>query len=201
MRTLLPVLAFATISLAACGDNKTSDVKVDDISATRRLEGEELVKRGNYLVTASVCNDCHSPKIMTPQGPVIDSTKMLSGHPQGSPLPPLDANAGKPGHWYYGSPDLTAWVGPWGISYTYNLTPDSTTGLGSWTEEMFIKTIRTGRHMGLDNGRPILPPMPWQMYSQMSDDDLSAIFAYLKSLPPIKNTIPAPTPPDQIGKK
>jgi hypothetical protein len=199
MRALLPALAFATFCLAACGNNQTSENKKEDTSTSKK--GEDLVKRGGYLVLVGGCNDCHSPKIMTPQGPVLDTTKLLSGHPAGSPLPPLDANAGKPGHWYYAAPDLTAWVGPWGISYTYNLTPDSTTGLGTWTADMFIKTMRTGKHMGLDNGRPILPPMPWQEIGRMADDDLKAIFAYLQTLPAVKNTIQAPTPPNQLSKR
>jgi mono/diheme cytochrome c family protein len=201
MRTLLPALAFATVCLAACGTNQTSENKKEDTSTTKKLDGEDLAKRGGYLVLVGGCNDCHSPKVMTPQGPMIDTTKVLSGHPDGSPLPPLDANAGKPGHWYYAAPDLTAWVGPWGISYTYNLTPDSTTGLGTWTADMFVKTIRTGRHMGLDNGRPILPPMPWQEMAKMTDEDLKAIFAYLQTLPPVKNKIQAPTPPNQLSKR
>jgi hypothetical protein len=57
--------------------------------------------------------------------------------------------------------DLTAFVGPWGISYTANLTPDSATGIGAWSEAAFINTIRSGKHLG--NGRDILPPMPWRL--------------------------------------
>ena len=53
----------------------------------------------------------------------------------------------------------TAWAGPWGVSFTANLTPDKETGLGDWTEEQFIATMRTGKHQG--KGRPVLPPMPY----------------------------------------
>jgi hypothetical protein len=53
--------------------------------------------------------------------------------------------------------DLTAWSGPWGVSYAINLTPDQDTGIGIWTEEMFIKAIRSGKHMGEASSRPILP--------------------------------------------
>jgi hypothetical protein len=56
----------------------------------------------------------------------------------------------------------------------------------------------SGKHMGA--GRPILPPMPWQNLSQAIDEDLRTIFAYLKSLPPVKNAVPAPIPPDELGK-
>ena len=57
----------------------------------------------------------------------------------------------------------TAWSGPWGVSFTANLTPDPETGLGRWTLRNFMDTIRSGRHMG--RGRPILPPMPWTAYA------------------------------------
>ena len=91
------------------------------------------------------------------------------------------------------SMELTAWTGPWGVSYAANLTPDPATGLGGWTEEMFMKTLRTGKHMG--TGRQILPPMPWEMNGKMKDQDLKDVFAYLKSIPPIKNLVPQPVPP------
>jgi hypothetical protein len=81
----------------------------------------------------------------------------------------------------------------WGISYAANLTPDRETGLGAWTEQNFVDTMRTGRHMG--RGRPILPPMPWQMVKNLTDQDLKAVFAYLRTLPTVKNRVPQPTPP------
>jgi hypothetical protein len=79
------------------------------------------------------------------------------------------------------------------VSYAFNLTPDQNTGLGIWTEEMFVKAIRTGRHMGVS--RPILPPMPWQMYRNLTDDDLKAVYAYLRTVEPIHNRVPDPLPP------
>ena len=87
----------------------------------------------------------------------------------------------------------TAWAGPWGVSFTANLTPDLETGLGRWTEADFVRTIRTGRHMG--RGRAVLPPMPVMVYNHFSDRDLKAIFAYLRTLPPIRNKVPDPIPP------
>ena len=93
---------------------------------------------------------------------------------------------------------LTAWAGPWGVSFAYNLTPDRQTGIGDWPEEMFIKTLRTGKFMG--SSRDILPPMPWQNLAQMTDDDLKAMFAYLKSLPPVRNKIHDPIPPMQAAR-
>jgi hypothetical protein len=76
-----------------------------------------------------------------------------------------------------------------------NLTPDTATGIGEWTEDSFIQAIRTGKHQGQPNGRALLPPMPWIVYRHASDEDLKAIWAYLRSIPPIKNEIPLPVPP------
>ena len=83
---------------------------------------------------------------------------------------------------------MTCWSGPWGISYAANLTPDDETGIGLWTDEMFISTIRNGKHMG--SGRDVKMPMPWKNFAKLSDDDLKSIFAYLKSVEPINNMVP-----------
>jgi mono/diheme cytochrome c family protein len=197
MRTLFYLPAMAILALASCNSSneQPAGTKNDDIEQTRKLEGEALVKRGNYIVTAAACNDCHSPKIMTPQGPIVDSSKMLSGYPATSQLPLVDASAYKPGNWMGMAPDATAFVGPWGISYAANLTSDSTTGIGAWTKEVFIQTLRTGKHLGLPNGRPIMPPMPWNYINQYTDEDLGAIYAYLQSLPAVTNRVPEYTPP------
>ena len=180
--------------------NETSADNKAPIAEKHELGQSELISRGKYIVSTSGCNDCHSPKIMTPKGPMIDSTKMLSGHPQGSPLPPIDKNALKPGGWVLMMPDLTAAVGPWGITYSANLTPDSTTGIGAWTETDFIAAMKTGKHLGHENGRPIMPPMPWENLAHMEDQDLKAVFAYLKALPPINNRVPTNLSPDDAAK-
>lgn len=147
-------------------------------------------ERGAYLVNAMGCHDCHTPFVLGPNGPEPDMTRMLSGHPADvtmGPVPALDPAAG----WVWGGGGTnTAFYGPWGISYTMNLTPEENTGLGIWTEDMFLRAIREGKHMG--TSRPILPPMPWPMYRNMTDDDLKAIFAYLRSIPPIVNRVPEP---------
>jgi hypothetical protein len=155
------------------------------------------VERGKYLVTLMVCNDCHTPLKMGPKGPEPDMSRMLSGHPEGMVMPPSPKLApDAPWNWT-GSATLTAFAGPWGISYAANLTPDPNTGLGIWSEEMFIKALRTGKHMG--QSRDILPPMPWQWFAQATDQDLKAIYAYLRTIPPVKNRVPdavlAPPPP------
>jgi hypothetical protein len=125
--------------------------------------------------------------------PVPDMSRMLSGHPEGAPDPASDLA----GHDLAAiGPTFTSFRLPFGVVYTANLTPDAATGLGAWTKEMFVRAVRTGRHMG-GNGRPILPPMPWPTLAQQSDADLEAIFAYLRTIPAIRNDIPAPKVPDQ----
>jgi hypothetical protein len=147
------------------------------------------VSRGRYLVNSIGCDDCHTPKKMTPNGFEFDHTRRLSGHPQDSALPAPPPVA--PGPWIATAAwDLTAWSGPWGVSYAFNLTPDENTGIGSWSEETFVGAIRTGRHMGV--ARPILPPMPWQVYRNLSDEDLKAVYAYLRTIPAISNRVPQP---------
>ncbi len=193
----------ALLSLLACcllAGVLLLQTRCSNEQVTQPLSNEQLVARGRYLVTVASCNDCHTPKIFTPTGPIEDTSRMMSGHPADSPMPKVDTNALHPGYWAMASPDLTAWVGPWGISYTANLTADSTTGIGAWTDEMFIGTLRTGHHMGLPGGRALLPPMPWPYIGQMTDDDLKSVFAYLRSLPAIKNAVPPPVAPPDVLK-
>ena len=152
------------------------------------------VKRGEYLVSFGGCHDCHTPKKMGPKGPELDTERLLAGHPEQLAVTQAPA---LPGPWMAATVGtMTAWSGPWGISYTANLTPDRETGLGAWTEQNFVDTMRTGRHMG--RGRPILPPMPWPNVGQQTDDDIKAIFAYLRSIPAIRNDVPAPKVPDEV---
>jgi hypothetical protein len=162
----------------------------------KHMTQQELVAHGKYLVTTSGCDDCHTPKIFTEAGPVFDTTRRYSGFPQGETLPALDVKFVSPGNWVAAEKHLAAWVGPWGISYASNLTPDKATGIGALSEEMFIKTLREGKYMGV--GRPLLPPMPWQVYGMKTDQDLKAIYAYLMSVIPIHNEVPQPTPPDKM---
>jgi hypothetical protein len=165
---------------ARCGSAPAEAVTTD-------RQASALVERGKYLVTVGGCNDCHTPFVMTEHGPAPDMTRMLSGHPESSPMPPPPTLPEGPWLWVGGATN-TAFAGPWGVSYAFNLTPDENTGIGSWTEETFIKTLRTGRHMGVS--RAILPPMPWQNYDRMTDEDLRAIYAFLRSIPPIHNRVP-----------
>ena len=150
------------------------------------------VEHGAYMVRAMGCNDCHTPWKMGPKGPEPDMSRALTGHPAGLVMPPPPALP--PGPWgWVGAATNTAFAGPWGVSFTANLTPDPETGLGKWTEEMFIATMRTGRHQG--KGRPVLPPMPVQILAALNDEDIRDLFAYLQSLAPVSNRVPAPIDP------
>jgi len=152
----------------------------------------DRIKRGEYLVSTSACHDCHTPFKMGDNGPEWDMDRMLSGHPESAAITEGPALSGP---WVAAvSNTNTAWAGPWGISFTANLTPDPETGvLRDYSEDQFVEAMRTGRHLGM--GRPILPPMPWPVYGQMSDEDLGAIYAYLQQIPAIRNEVPAPLPP------
>jgi mono/diheme cytochrome c family protein len=159
-------------------------------TSPQRLQSEK-VARGEYLVAAGGCNDCHTPHQMGPRGLEPDMARFLSGYPEHAKLPPPPSLP--PGPWIAVTIGDTAWSGPWGISYSANLTPDPDTGLGVWTEDMFLKAMRTGKHMSA--GRPILPPMPWQGLAKLTDQDLKAMYAYLRTIPPVKNRVPDAVPP------
>ena len=150
------------------------------------------VERGSYLVKIMGCNDCHTPLKMGEKGPEPDMKRMLSGHPADLIMPPPPALGHGPWVWV-GAGTNTAFAGPWGVSFSANLTSDKETGLGGWTEETFVKALRTGRHLGV--GRPILPPMPWPMYLHATDEDLRAMFAYLHTVPAVRNQVPQPVEP------
>jgi mono/diheme cytochrome c family protein len=163
-------------------------------NGSKPMTQEEMIKRGSYLVNTGSCNDCHSPKKYGPTGPAPDQSILLSGHPANLPVAAIPAGLPDPKGWVVlGNSDFTAWAGPWGVSFAANLTPDAKTGIGAWTEDDFVNAMRKGKHMG--TGRDILPPMPWQLIGQMTDEDLKSMFAYLKSLPAVPNLVPGPIPP------
>ena len=152
------------------------------------------VERGAYLVRTMGCNDCHTPWKIGPRGPEPDMTRALTGHPADLDMPPAPSLPPGPWSWVAASTN-TAFAGPWGVSFTANLTPDAQTGLGTWTAEMFIATMKTGRHEG--KGRPLLPPMPYPVVASLTDEDIRSLFAYLQSLPPVRNRVPAPIDPPE----
>jgi mono/diheme cytochrome c family protein len=166
----------------------TSAQKAGAPTAATATKSSGSVARGEYLVNAMGCHDCHTPAKMGPSGPEPDMSQALGGHPSGMTVPPPPAPSGP----WIGSMTgtFTAWAGPWGVSYSANLTPDKATGLGEWTEQQFVDTIRTGRRQG--RGREILPPMPWPAFKNLNDADLKAIFAYLRTVKPMENKVPEP---------
>lgn len=177
-----------------------SQKHTDMAEETTSMAMPDPVEHGRYLTTIMACHDCHTPKIFGEHGQItLDSTRFLSGHPSAMPYPdwtPADIQQ-RHGIALVGAM-LTAWAGPWGVSFPANLTPDDSTGLGEWTEEAFIQAIRTGKHQGQPNGRMILPPMPWELYRWATDDDLKAIWAYLQTIPAIENMVPLPIPPPDM---
>ena len=174
----VPVLAGCKVDNTAAADSKST----------------ERVQRGGYLVAAIGCNDCHTPLKMTERGPEPDMTRMLSGHPASMKMtrpPKLD------GLWASaGAATNTAFAGPWGVTFAANLTPDQNSGMGIWTEDMFVRALRTGRHMG--TSRQIMPPMPWQAFKNLNDEDLKSIYAYLRSVPPVSNHVPDYLEPQEV---
>lgn len=183
------MLVAAVCILAACTPEEARQQASQQAAAT-----PSPVERGRYLVTVGGCHDCHTPKTFGPEGMGFDSSRMLSGHPAGETLPPLPRGVIGPNGWgALTNQHLTAWYGPWGVSYTANLTPHPVSGLGKrYDEAKFIQAIRTGKK---PEGEPLLPPMPWENYAKMTDSDLKAIWAYLKTLKPVDNFVRSATPP------
>jgi mono/diheme cytochrome c family protein len=163
-----------------------------EIRQEKKLSKETIENRGKYLVEMIGCHDCHSPKRMGERGPELISELAFSGFNANSELPKINKQALENG-WMLMNADLTAFVGPWGISYSANLTPHQT-GIGSWNFEQFKRAMVEGKYKGLENARMLLPPMPWQNFKDVEEDDLRAIYAYLKSLEPVENIVPSPKP-------
>ena len=192
--SFLFVCILSVLLFSRCDQKLAENQTVQSESPKPDFAGfESQVKWGEHLVTVSACHDCHSPKKMTDHGPEIDSALLLSGHP--AQLPPPDVNRKDlESKGLVTTSDLTSWIGPWGISFAANLTSDAT-GTGNWKEDQFMYAIREGKFKGLAGSRSLLPPMPWQMYRNMTDDELKANFAYLKTTKPINNVVPPPVPP------
>ncbi|MBK7871454.1 MAG: diheme cytochrome c-553 [Saprospiraceae bacterium] len=187
----LVVVANLSMLLLACNENTQEEVA--EVAPTK----EQLRLRGEYLVNAIGCDDCHSPKVMGPNGPEVDFSRRFSGHRSDAPIGKIDTKVIN--DWVLFGPEFTATVGAWGVSFAANITSDET-GIGTWTEKQFLKAIREGKSKGLDGTRPLLPPMPWFVYKNLSDEDLRAIFTYLQSTEPVNNVVPAPIPMENIAQ-
>jgi len=194
----IALLACAPVAIAFVGCSRPAEKAAEAPAATAAapaaLTGQAQIDRGHMLVLGGGCHDCHTPKKFTAAGPEADMDRMLSGHPESDKITAPIKNDPKSPWQVHVNAHLTAWTGAWGVSFAANLTPDMNTGLGIWTEQMFVDAIKKGKHMG--TSRQILPPMPWNWYGQLPDEDLKAIFAYLKSIKPIANHVPVPIGPD-----
>ena len=183
MKTLIwGVTAILGAAAAGCGKAE---------AGTSASPLPDRVARGKYLVGAIGCSDCHTPLKLGPKGPERDYSRLLSGHPQELKLPKPPEPVGPWQGSFAGT--VTAFAGPWGVSYAMNLTPDVNTGIGIWTEDMFLRALREGKHWG--QSRPIMPPMPWEFYGTMTDEDLKSVYAYLRTIPPVHNRVPDYQPP------
>ena len=153
-------------------------------------DGSDPVAHGKFLAEVMGCIDCHSPK--GPDGKILPGF-LLAGHRASDPWAAWSDSLWDAGMGMIVSPSGTAFAGPWGVTFGRNLTPDRTTGIGGWNEEAFIYILREGT---------LKPPMPILAYGNLSDDDLGAIFAYLQSVPPVKNLVPFRqlTPPRVPGE-
>lgn len=181
--------AFILLLTGCRNSSKTAIAENTELSVT------QLIEKGNYFVTIMGCNDCHSPKELGPQGPEVVPDLMLSGYPALRPFKKVDPELIKKG-WILFDADLTAAAGPWGVSFAANLTSDQT-GIGNWTEENFRRALKEGRYKGLEASRMLLPPMPWANFTGISNDDIKAIFQYLKSTKPVSNVVPLSISPVQ----
>ena len=185
------LVVFIVAAFFSCnGNNQNTEI-------SKTISNDSLVKRGEYLVAILGCNDCHSAKTMGPNGTETDISKQLSGYPSATPIPSIDTNTIKKG-FGISSDDFTLTAGTWGISFSANITSDKATGIGNWTEDQFARAMTQGKYNGDVNGRMILPPMPWQDFSNLHDEDVRAIFAYLKNTKPVVNKVPAPIAFNQI---
>ena len=197
MKTVYP---FLIVILLAFGFTRCNEAPPTEPEVPKQVPRYELlgfeseIAFGEHLVQITGCDDCHSPKTFDENGMHPDMSRRLSGHPADVPIPDLDRKKIEKNGYAASNAFLTCWVGPWGVSFAANLTPDET-GLGGWTKEQFTLAIRQGKYKGMAEGRGLLPPMPWFNYRHIRDDGLNAMFAYLQSIPPVDNQVPSPLPP------
>ena len=172
------------------GESSTSTAVTPIPPAGPAAPANTPVARGRYLVEVIGCEDCHTPFKTGDKGPAPDLNRRFSGYPSSEDVP---AGRRLEAPWASAMTLTQAMQGPWGTSFAANLTPDAETGMGAWTEQQFIDTLRNGRHQG--RGRALLPPMPWPSFAQMNDADLEAMFAYLRTVPKVRNKVPEPRVP------
>jgi hypothetical protein len=186
MKHTIIVLFIALVTLI----NVISCNAPEPAKETLKANADSLIKRGRYLVTIAGCGDCHSPKIMTALGPVADSTKLFSGHRADAAPIEISKDAFSRG-WVLFNGENTSLATPFFVSYAANITSD-TTGIGMWSFQQFKTAMTKGKWKGIEGSRDLLPPMPWMNYKEMSEEDLQAIFSFLKSTKPVRNVVPVP---------
>jgi mono/diheme cytochrome c family protein len=125
------------------------------------------VARGKYLVTIASCHDCHTPGYFLGKP---DMARFLGGSEVGFELP-----------------GLGVFLGP-------NLTPDKETGLGNWTDKQVVEAIQQGKR---PDNRMLAPIMPYHAFANLTPQDVNAIVAFLRSIPPVKNKVPGPFGPNE----
>lgn len=133
-------------------------------SLGKRPPASDSLAYGKYMATATSCGDCHTP---FEKGQLVEEFFMAGGR---------------------------TFELPAGTLTSANLTPDTETGIGNWTKEMFIQRFRVFRdsataHQKLDFTKEYNTIMPWAMYAGMTDEDLGAIYTYLRSFKPVKHSI------------
>jgi mono/diheme cytochrome c family protein len=132
-----------------------------------KAHGESLTERGKYLVTLAGCNDCHTPGYFFGKP---DMARYLGGSDVGFEIPGLGVFPGR------------------------NITPDKETGIGDWTDAQIAAALTTGKR---PDGRELAPIMPYHSFSYLSKDDVAAIVAFLRSVPPVKHAVEGPFKPGE----
>lgn len=183
-------------SFSNCNNSK-SEYSEKKENENVSLSKEDLVKRGEYLVTVIGCDHCHTPKKMTDHGPIPDMDRRFMGFPASDSIAEINKDVLGPGKWILLNNDLTAAVGPWGVTFGANITSDDT-GIGTWSFEQFKKSITEGKYKGMDNSRPVMPPMPWESIRELEENDLKSIYEFLQASKPIENVVPAYIPPPSM---
>lgn len=185
-QVIILLIFTAVVSSAALGCKKHT------VTEEGPAYSDVQVQRGTELVEKWKCNYCHSPEVRGNGRPIPDPARLLSGHPSDEEIPGMhDMIMGSAEYMeFLDNLDTTVWASDDRLVFSSNLTPDNDTGIGTWSEEVFVATMRSGRHMGL--GRRILYPMPWQELGELDDADIIAIYAYLRTVKPVQNQVPQP---------
>lgn len=196
IRTLSVLAVLGVVALAACTNEKPPTQQKEPPAVAVAATQVDLIMRGESLIKMGGCSDCHTPMAFDPKlgMPVPQMERFLSGHPEGAPDPSASPGSGDQA---VIGPTFTSFRLPFGVVYAQNLTPDPETGL-RLDRAQFIATMRTGKHRGAVDGRPVLPPMPWMNLQNASESDLSAMHAYLGTVKAVKNTVPEPKVPPPV---